>query len=222
MMREESIFNMQTFLPSPNFTESARILDNKRLGKQRVEAKQILQINLAIHNANKYFICDNCKKLIPAKRNINIVFHEDCCEDPSWYNLESWRNMGNKIPWENHPAVRMWRGYEIALAKYGEYICSEWANRGFQDNTCFEFFHEYLLDNRVECEDYGLNECKIPEEQIEYPEWMKNSQVIYDFCYSHRANLMRKDPVFYGKYNWKFFGDYTKEPYKWNKEYWKW
>lgn len=35
---------MQTFLPYPSFVESARVLDNKRLGKQRVEAWQILQI----------------------------------------------------------------------------------------------------------------------------------------------------------------------------------
>jgi hypothetical protein len=34
---------MQTFLPVPNFQESARILDYKRLGKQRVEAAQILK-----------------------------------------------------------------------------------------------------------------------------------------------------------------------------------
>lgn len=34
---------MQTFLPYPNFTRSARVLDNKRLGKQRVETKQILK-----------------------------------------------------------------------------------------------------------------------------------------------------------------------------------
>jgi hypothetical protein len=33
---------MQTFLPYPSFSESARCLDNKRLGKQRVECKQIL------------------------------------------------------------------------------------------------------------------------------------------------------------------------------------
>lgn len=32
---------MQTFLPYPSFYESARCLDNKRLGKQRVEAWQI-------------------------------------------------------------------------------------------------------------------------------------------------------------------------------------
>lgn len=34
---------MQTFLPYANFTKSAQCLDNKRLGKQRVECKQILK-----------------------------------------------------------------------------------------------------------------------------------------------------------------------------------
>ena len=33
---------MQTFLPYKDFTKSAKALDNKRLGKQRVEVKQIL------------------------------------------------------------------------------------------------------------------------------------------------------------------------------------
>jgi hypothetical protein len=33
---------MQTFLPFPSFTESAAALDYKRLGKQRVEVKQLL------------------------------------------------------------------------------------------------------------------------------------------------------------------------------------
>lgn len=34
---------MQTFLPDPDFAHSARALDNRRLGKQRVEALQILR-----------------------------------------------------------------------------------------------------------------------------------------------------------------------------------
>jgi hypothetical protein len=33
---------MQTFLPYPDFYASAHVLDDKRLGKQRVEAKQLL------------------------------------------------------------------------------------------------------------------------------------------------------------------------------------
>lgn len=35
---------MQTFLPYPNFEETARCLDYRRLGKQRVEAFTILKI----------------------------------------------------------------------------------------------------------------------------------------------------------------------------------
>ncbi len=34
---------MQTFLPYPDFVESARVLDQKRLGKQRVETVQVLR-----------------------------------------------------------------------------------------------------------------------------------------------------------------------------------
>lgn len=37
---------MQTFLPYPNFLTSAKCLDYRRLGKERVEAKQILNILL--------------------------------------------------------------------------------------------------------------------------------------------------------------------------------
>lgn len=36
---------MQTFLPYPSFVESAAVLDVPRLGKQRVEALQVLRAN---------------------------------------------------------------------------------------------------------------------------------------------------------------------------------
>lgn len=39
---------MQTFLPYPDFTRSAECLDNRRLGKQRVEAQQILNALLGL------------------------------------------------------------------------------------------------------------------------------------------------------------------------------
>jgi len=42
---------MQTFLPYPNFDQSAKCLDRQRLGKQRVEVLQILKALLKIeHN----------------------------------------------------------------------------------------------------------------------------------------------------------------------------
>jgi hypothetical protein len=40
---------MQTFLPIPNFCASAAVLDRQRLGKQRVEAKQILRVLVDEH-----------------------------------------------------------------------------------------------------------------------------------------------------------------------------
>lgn len=39
---------VNTFLPYPSFTDSAKVLDYKRLGKQRVEAVQILRANLGL------------------------------------------------------------------------------------------------------------------------------------------------------------------------------
>lgn len=39
---------MQTFLPYHDFTQSARVLDRSRLGKQRLEAWQILRCNVAL------------------------------------------------------------------------------------------------------------------------------------------------------------------------------
>lgn len=41
---------MNTFLPVPDFFKSARILDNKRLGKERVETLQILQTLAGLSN----------------------------------------------------------------------------------------------------------------------------------------------------------------------------
>lgn len=38
------VITIQTFLPLPDFQESAKVLDNKRLGKQRVEAYQIMRV----------------------------------------------------------------------------------------------------------------------------------------------------------------------------------
>ena len=37
---------MQTFLPYPDFAESARTLDRARLGKQRIEVKQLLRTRM--------------------------------------------------------------------------------------------------------------------------------------------------------------------------------
>ena len=45
---------MQTFLPYSNFVECANVLDYKRLGKQRIEALQILRILIGHSKSNAW------------------------------------------------------------------------------------------------------------------------------------------------------------------------
>ena len=129
---------MQTFLPYPDFTKNAQCLDNKRLGKQRVECLQILK----------------------------------ALSDPFY-------------GWQNHPAVKMWRGYEGALCWYGYSICIEWVNRGFND-TCSGKMQ--IIDKAQFFNNPADNK----------PKFIGN----YSFHASHRSNLLRKDPVHYGQFGW--------------------
>lgn len=125
---------MQTFLPYPNFYLTAVCLDYKRLGKQRVETKQILS------------------------------------------SLFSLRTTG----WKNHPATKMWEGYEKCLCLYGIVITKEWVIRGYKDNTFPWFIESY----------------KKLESEVKYPPWFGRE----DFHLSHQSNLIRKFPEHYNKY----------------------
>lgn len=129
---------MQTFLPSPSYIESAQMLDYRRLGKQRVECKQIL---LALR-----------------------------------------KRQGG---WVNHPATKMWRGYEYELASYGACMCREWAQRGYRDSL-LPFFETWAW----------MQEQQGDETRI--PPWLGDERVHA----SHRSNLLRKDPKYYARFGW--------------------
>lgn len=125
---------MQTFLPYSDFKKSAQVLDRQRLGKQRVEAYQIL---LSLTNPD--------------------------------------------YGWKNHPAVKMWKGYENALIEYGIAICDEWIKRGYKDTI-----REKLRS-------------KYPWHQIApRPTWLGNKK----FHASHRSNLLRKKLDWYSQFRW--------------------
>lgn len=120
---------MQTFLPHPDFFRSLEVLDYRRLGKQRVEAYQILR---------------------------------------------TLRGEG-KLGWRNHPAVKMWRGYEPALRLYLSMAITEWKRRGYR--------------NTMEYPELG---------DTVFPPWFGDEK----FHASHRSNLLRKDPAHYGQFGW--------------------
>lgn len=131
---------MQTFLPYADFKRSAQCLDNKRLGKQRVETLQIL----------------------------HALF-------------------GMSKGWTNHPATKMWRGYEFALCVYGVAICGEWRCRGFKD-TCMEKIAELTT---------------LGSASGDFPPWFGDEQ----FHLSHQSNLLRKDAAWYSQWGWSVRND---------------
>ena len=131
---------MQTFLPYPDFVQSMRTLDYRRLGKQRVEAYQIL----------------------------NTL-------------------TGKSNGWFNHPAVKMWRGYEEALSEYMNCAIEEWVYRGYQNNM------------KVVITDMAY---------IVMPPWIGDP----DLHLSHQSNLLRKFPEHYSNF---FVGVSSDLPYFW-------
>lgn len=102
--------------------------------------------------------------------------------------VETWQILNtlleNKKAWSNHPAVLMWKGYEASLCVYGEVICNEWIARGYNDIMLNRFISK---GNTLEI-----------SPKIYYPEWFGNEA----FHASHRSNLLRKDSVYYSKFNW--------------------
>ena len=95
---------MQTFVPYPHVIQSLEVLDDKRLGKQRVEAYQIL---LAIYNLGPVY-------------------------DDSGRNTIGFKPRESR--WSNHPAVRMWRDFDCGLTAYALASCKIWTEREFRDS----------------------------------------------------------------------------------------
>ena len=83
--------------------------------------------------------------------------------------------------WLNHPAVKMWRGYEANLVDYGLEICQEWGKRGFAD-SCYDKIASFnaLFVKKSEPPFLGC-------------------QRFHD---SHKSNLLRKNSHYYGQFTW--------------------
>ena len=100
---------------------------------------------------------------------------------------------GQSKGWVNHPATKMWRGYELALVEYTLIMCNEWRSRGYNDNVTatllgkldFESVNLYLL-------------ALIGDRKYAMPHWLGDEA----FHASHRSALMRKLPDFYNQYGW--------------------
>lgn len=150
---------MQTFLPYPDFERSARALDTRRLGKQRVETIQVV-------------------------RGLTVEGYG----------------------WRHHPAVRMWRGHEEALARYGLTCCAVWTENGRAD-TCATTI---VTDVAAAGVTTVRSQAELAEAGL-LPPWLGDEAVHR----SHRSALLRKDPDHYGP----LFPDVPDDlPYVWPPE----
>jgi hypothetical protein len=116
---------MQTFLPYPDFKKTAAVLDRKRLGKQRVEAYQILRI---LRNEQKTNAWKNHPAVLMWKSHEKVLanYGEAICSE--WIR----------------------RGYKDTLKQYFEdtytsYLDSEWVLPKFLGNTKFHKSHQSNL-----------------------------------------------------------------------------
>ncbi len=101
--------------------------------------------------------------------------------------------LGHTDGWKNHPAVKMWRGYERCLLSYGLAMCREWVSRGYTDNCAGVM---------IDLEDWP------PANACAKPFWLGNE----GFHASHRSNLLRKNADWYARFGWSESDDL---PYVW-------
>jgi hypothetical protein len=87
--------------------------------------------------------------------------------------------------WRNHPAVKMWRGHEIALFDYILAMVREADRRGIKTDKN----KENLIALRV---------ATIKNWGSGLPAWYQDDTTMKYVTTTHKANLYRKDPFFYG------------------------
>jgi hypothetical protein len=107
------------------------------------------------------------------------------CLDKSRLGNQVWREGITLIRggWPNHPASKMWQGHFYHLGLYLLEGIKVLAERG-------KYYGEIEAKIRAEMEKHNHNQTA--------PHWVGNEQ----FHSSHRSNLLRKNPVWYGQFGW--------------------
>ena len=177
---------VNTFVVSIKYEACAQALDMKRLGKQRLEAKQILLLledysalrvlwNISLET-NPMLIKTQIRTLWDkykalgyklVRRGFTLTRY-----DPKVPLQPEDRLMG--LGFGLHPAVRMWYGYEEALKLYYNYIVKEWIGRGYKNTLPY----------------YNIDVA-----QFKWPSWI-GDQRVYS---SHRASLVHKNKDYYAE-----------------------
>jgi hypothetical protein len=112
----------------------------------------------------------------------------------------------HRIPkgWVNHPAVRMWRGHEMALYLYIEAMVAEWKRRGYKSTIGDKAKATMLRAVQLGLvNDYSIN-----------PGWLSNLTTFKEVATSHRMALLNKDYEWYSQFGWPEDKGYRPETYE--------
>jgi len=96
-------------------------------------------------------------------------------------------NPDPKAAWRNHPAVKMWRGCELALYVYIFEMVAEADLRGIKTINNVNNLNALYTE---QSKNWGHD----------YPEWYNNDFVMRKITTTHKANLYRKDSFYYNSF----------------------
>ena len=88
--------------------------------------------------------------------------------------------------WKHHPAVRMWRGTEASLLAYTRACAREWQDRRGKVHQAWPNLLDWITERQIVLPYQGM------------PTWLGDERLHA----SHRSNLLRKDPTYYGCFDW--------------------
>jgi len=114
------------------------------------------------------------------------------CLDPLRLGNQCWREVKTLVNggWKNHPASKMWRGYEYELCRYGMFLALA------IETPAGEKWYKYYRELKKQFPNTGK------------PLWIGNKK----FHDSHKSNLLRKDFEWYSQFSWDVPDDL---PYYW-------
>lgn len=171
---------MQTFLPHPSFVVSVRCLDWRRLGKQRVEGRQMQSAiqQVRLHHS----VWDDLSA-------------DDYCQLCRDYCAHVKSETGKRPGWTDHSCTVMWRNNVQALMLYTDCAIREWVRRGYQNTMPL-----MLASDTDPASIYpGASSTAMPL-------WLGRPELHA----SHRRRLLQKDYEWYSQFGWteKPEGDY--------------
>lgn len=100
----------------------------------------------------------------------------------------------HRVPrgWANHPAVKMWRGHEMALYQYIEAMVKEWKSRGYKST----------IGDKAKATILRAIELGTLSEPSSNPYWISDFDLFKEVASSHRKALLSKDYEWYSQFGW--------------------